>query len=131
MDLLCPASLLWMTEAPEFDAIRVFSLSAEVPTKLRSGSANCVSARRFVIEQNGVFFIMVAADGFLCSRPRTYGERRTVNRDPSCRSAFHSLCASFPGFSVTDWTGRTSRCWMKQKLIHRVLQRPPLCSSLN
>lgn len=52
------ASLLWMTEVPEFDAICVFSLSTEVLTKLQSGSADCVSARRFVIYQKPVFFVI-------------------------------------------------------------------------
>lgn len=50
------ASLLWMTEAPEFDAIHVLFLSTEVLTNLQSGSADCVSARRCVIYQKSVFF---------------------------------------------------------------------------
>lgn len=52
------AHLLWRTEASAFDAIRVFSSSTDVLTKLQSGSANRVSARRFVIEQKPVFFII-------------------------------------------------------------------------
>lgn len=52
------ASLLWVTEAPAFDAIHVFSSSTDVLTKLQSGSADCVSERRFVIEQKPIFFII-------------------------------------------------------------------------
>lgn len=59
------ARLLWMTEAPVMDAIPVFSLSAEVLTKLPSGLASRVSVRRFVTQQK-TRFCSAKPDGCLC-----------------------------------------------------------------
>lgn len=54
-----------MTEAPVMDATPVFSLSTEVLTKLQSGLASCVSARRFVIQPKPVF-VQQNLTVFLC-----------------------------------------------------------------
>lgn len=152
------ASLLWMTEAPEFDAIHVLFLSTEVLTKLQSGSVRVckevcdLPKTRFlrhrwrltvfsaslrgtcyilmsVMRDRPILMLCVGNHGSVLRRYSPLDQlrwalefsRRAQGRGDAVRGglsltgtdparALLILCASFSGFSVTDWTSRTRRC---------------------